>query len=208
MCGRFANQMRALDAWRDILQGWPTADAQTGYNIAPQTKIPIITRHGAGLAHWGLIPSWSKDLTAKFATFNARLESVADKPSFTSAWRRSQACLVPALGYYEWRQENAHKQPYFIRTISGAPLVFAGLYEPARNNIPASCSLITTTADPAMAQLHPRIPLMASLDNAVDWLAGDIQQAMGMRRPNLQVYAVSTQVNNARHSGEALIGPV
>lgn len=207
MCGRYANHVERMREWVDIVKDWPSGSI-TGYNVAPSMQVPVLTQHSTQVMRWGLIPSWSKQGSNKFATFNARLESIDAKPAFSSAWNQRQTCLLPALGYYEWRVEDGRKQPYFVRSKSGQPLVFAGLYEPEHDDIPASCTILTKQADPAMAKLHPRIPLMASLENARDWLAGDVAISQHMLRPDLQVYAVDTKVNNVRSSGEELIQPL
>jgi putative SOS response-associated peptidase YedK len=59
------------------------------------------------------VPSWWKK-KAKEAptTFNARAETVAEKPMFRDAVKRSR-CLIPASGYYEWQKTPTGKQPYY-----------------------------------------------------------------------------------------------
>jgi putative SOS response-associated peptidase YedK len=52
---------------------------------------------------WGLIPSrWKKSAKEIPTTFNARAETLADKPMFRDAFKRNR-CLIPASGYYEWQ---------------------------------------------------------------------------------------------------------
>lgn len=211
MCGRFANRIENLCEWTEILRDWPM-EAETGYNIAPTTKVPVVTQQGIKTMRWGLIPSWSKEPAPKYATFNARLESISTKPTFKSAWRNGQTCLIPALGYFEWRHESGLKQPYFVRAKSGAPLVFAGLYEPGQegelHDTFGSFTIITTEADAAMTKLHPRMPVMVPLGYASAWLTGQSAVIQQFTRPAIKVHAVSTQVNNVRHSDENLIEPV
>ena len=211
MCGRFANHIPNLRQWANIIRNWP-ADVVTGYNVAPTQLIPAFTAEGGQAMRWSLIPPWSKEASSKFATFNARVETMAEKPAFRHAWKHAQRCLVPVLGYYEWRAEDSRKQPYFVTTKEGSPLVLAGLWEPQRDDLPASCTVITQAADPAMARLHERMPLFVPRDNVERWLEEEPEAAaetiQHWRRPDLRIYAVSTAVNNGRAQGEALIAPL
>jgi putative SOS response-associated peptidase YedK len=104
MCGRFFLDAKA----GDILEHYNASppDLFTArYNIAPSTPVLAFSGAGFDLYRWGLIPSWAKDLTIGNRMFNARAETVAEKPSFRNAYRRRR-CLVPASGFYEWRLEN------------------------------------------------------------------------------------------------------
>jgi len=113
VCGRFVNHIQALRGWLDILGDWP-ADIPTGYNVAPTQTVPAVQAQGTFPMRWGLVPAWSKEVSPKYATFNARLESASTKPAFRNAWTHSQTCLLPALGYYEWCTEQGAKRPYFV----------------------------------------------------------------------------------------------
>lgn len=208
MCGRYANVIDTWDDWAEAFQPWPADAVATGYNIAPSMSAPALTSAGVQSMQWGLTPAWSAQASARYATFNARLETVAAKPTFKQAWRQGQTCLVPALGYYEWRSTRTGKQPYFIRAKHGQPLVFAGLYEPARHDNPATFTIMTRAADPAMSRLHPRMPVLAAVRDAAGWLSGDTDCAIRMQRPALRVYAVGAQVNPVRNDDASLVTPL
>ena len=78
---------------------------------------------------WGLIPSWWKKSAKEIpATFNARAETLADKPMFRDAFKRNR-CLIPASGYYEWLATPTGKQPYYYTARDGLALTFAGLWD-------------------------------------------------------------------------------
>ena len=155
---------------------------------------------------WGLVPSWSKTFDSKYATFNARLESVADKASYRSAWKHSQRCLIPMAGYYEWQaavarettnadansattraRNNSSKQPFYITDRNVGGLVVAGLYEawqatPGDESEAAtvkkfSCTMITRPADPVIEKLHPRMPVLLTPDTASLWLSAAVDEA-------------------------------
>jgi len=210
MCGRFANHVQAMHEWLDILGDWP-ADIPTGYNVAPTQIIPAVQAEGTLPMRWGLVPTWSKEAAPKYATFNARLESVADKPAFRNAWRRSQTCLVPSLGYYEWRTESGGKQPYFIHPPEpGGLLVFAGLWEQREGRY--SCTILTRPSDGELARLHGRMPVMLSPEDARCWLTDGTDSAdrLGQSAVYLDArfHAVDRAVGNPRSQGEELIQPV
>ena len=211
MCGRYSNHVRAMHDWAVLLGDWPQ-DVPLSHNVAPTQTIPVFTAAGGQGMRWGLIPPWSAEVSSKYATFNARGESVADKPSFKHAWFKDQRCLIPALGYYEWRTESGAKQPYFVH-LQDSPMVFAGLFEPARSeSIPASCTVLTMPSRGILEPLHSRMPVILPLDRARDWFAGSPAQADGILHQDhglaLQFYPVSKRVNNVRNDDEELIQPI
>jgi len=170
--------------------------------------IPVITRHEITAMRWGMIPSWVSEVSTKYATFNARLESVATKPTFRNAWNQGHRCLIPALGYYEWKKENGEKQPYFVQTADASPLAFAGLFEPGRgDNIPASCTIITLPATGTLVDLHPRMPIMLGVDNALLWLSAHIDFDSPLSN-DFQMHKVSKAVNSTTNQDASLVEPL
>ena len=81
-----------------------------GYNIAPTQMIPVVTKEGWLATRWGMIAPWSSEISSRFATFNARNETVAEKATFRGAWKEGQRCAIPALGYYEWKKEGEDRK--------------------------------------------------------------------------------------------------
>lgn len=82
---------------------------------------------------WGLVPLlWSKPLNELPATFNARAETVAEKPMFRSAFK-ARRCIIPASGFYEWTAAKGAKTPHYFSAPDGRALAFAGLWERAPN---------------------------------------------------------------------------
>jgi len=208
MCGRFANQEENAaewDAYFDCDNEFASiADTvSVGYNIAPTQTIPVVTQDGWLAARWGMIGPWVKDaseISSKFATFNARSETVSEKATFRSAWSDGRRCVIPAIGYYEWQKTQSGKQPYFAGLADESPLFFGGLYEPARESVCASCTIITMQASVAMAPLHHRMPLM--FRNPTVWLEGN---SFEEHLDDLSWHAVGKTVNNTRNQGIELI---
>jgi putative SOS response-associated peptidase YedK len=138
MCGRFTQRY----TWREIHDLYDLTGAarnlQAHYNIAPTDIVEVVRSAVGGAAElvpmrWGLIPYWwKKPLKQLPATFNARAESVVDKPMFRDAFKRHR-CIIPASGYYEWITKLDGKQPYFISAADGGVLSFAGLWDRWKN---------------------------------------------------------------------------
>src|SRR5258708_5775863 len=151
MCGRFTQRY----TWREIqdlygLMGIPR-NLQAHYNIAPTDTVDVVSAAAGGIAElvpmrWGLIPRWWKKPVKQLpATFNARADSIADKPMFRDAFERRR-CIIPASGYYEWIAGPDGKQPYFISAMDAGVLSIAGAW--GRRNNPEtreplmSCTII------------------------------------------------------------------
>jgi putative SOS response-associated peptidase YedK len=192
------------------------------WNIAPTQPIGVIRLDNRrarefALVRWGFIPSWAKkDYFEKVGTkplINARGETVAEKPTFRSAFKRRR-CLVPADGFYEWRTENGARQPYLIRPKEDGVFAFAGLWESAIDPDGGeidTAAIITAEAGPDIAPLHNREPVVIARENFVCWLDPDetksgAAQAL-VRAPAAGFWTyhpVSKAVNNARNEGEHL----
>ncbi len=215
MCGRFANIIHDTGAWAEWLDGWPFG-AETGYNIAPTRHAPVLYleqgRHQGHPMRWGLIPSWSRTVDARFSTFNARSETLHSKPAFRTAWQQSRTCMVPALGYYEWSGSKSTRQPFFFRKKNHDPIMMAGIWDCVRHSSEAlfSFSIITVPSRGAIETVHSRMPLRIEPGQAKNWLQGEngildrlLQQA---GTDDMEFYPVSRLVNRVTQEGSELIG--
>ena len=211
MCGRFSSALKPSDAWREFMQEWPGGLFER-YNVSPTSQIGAFVDGACHAMRWGLVPSWSKELSSKYATFNARIESIESKPAFRNAWRKNQKCLIPALGYYEWQTEQGQKQPYFVTSESGEPLVFAGLWDECSiaDATLKSCTIITTESKGTLQNLHSRMPVLLSVELARQWLQGGDGKSLLLDGclTDFNVYKVDKRVNNSTQEGEELINPV
>jgi len=187
------------------------------YNIAPFQPVLII-RSGAygyklSAVRWGLIPPWSKDEKVGYKLINARAESLQEKPSFRDAFK-SRRCLIPAIGFYEWKQEGNRKQPYFVKMKNGGLFGMAGIWESWQNpkgETIESCAIITTDANTIVAKLHDRMPVILPKDCYGLWL-DSARQDFSFReymRPydpfKMVAYPVSSMVNDVKNEGEGCI---
>lgn len=221
MCGRYTlgaditELEKRFDLGRQDLHGLITRR----YNIAPTQEVLAITNNGgrrAELLRWGLIPHWAKDRAIGSRMINARAETVAEKPSFRTAFKR-QRCLIPADGFYEWKNTPDGKEPMRIGLKSWEPFAFAGLWEVWRspdNEVITSCAIVTTQANEFMEPIHNRMPVILPrgaesiwLDNEAD--AGILQELlMPQSAPDMEAYQVSKLVNSPRNDEPACIEPV
>jgi putative SOS response-associated peptidase YedK len=149
------------------------------FNVAPTQMHPVITQEEPKIIHlyrWGLIPYWAKDMKIGYKLINARIEGIAEKPSFRQAFQKRR-CIVPFDGYYEWQKTDKGKIPYRIRLKNTEIFTIAGLYEHWKSpdgKIINSFTLITHDADPKIRHLHDRQPLVLLPEQEKLWLDPDI----------------------------------
>ncbi len=217
MCGRFALDLPPLKL-AEHFNLVEEADYALSWNIAPSSRICSITadeqdhRH-ARLMQWGLIPSWAKDASIGNKLINARGETVAEKPSFRSAFK-SRRCIIPASGFFEWKTENGVKQPYYISFKSGEPMAFAGLW--SKWNDTDSCCIITTSANSLMEPIHERMPVILNVGQWETWLSLGVNQSdllLPMIHPHdaevMQAWPVGRDLNRAGlRNDSGLVVPV
>ena len=154
------------------------------YNIAPTDPVDVVRLNAEGQRElvsmrWGLVPFfWKKSLKEVPATFNARAESVAEKPMFREAFRRRR-CIIPANGFFEWTGEKGDKQPHLFTAADGSPiLAFAGLWDrwhnPATGEELLSCAIVVSGASDWMIPYHDRMPVLLSAGDIEGWLNGTL----------------------------------
>ena len=149
----------------------------------------------------------------KLTTFNARSEEAAGKPIFRDSWARYR-CLIPAIGWYEWKKVNGTKVPHFITIRRNTPCFwFAGLWaqvETADGPL-RSCTILTTASGEATRHLHPRSPVVLDEDQAGRWLDLGADPMPLMAAPpddRVDLWEVSPAVGKIVNNGPDLIDPV
>ena len=234
MCGRFvvANAGSELvGVLRVDIEGDDLPEPS--YNIAPTASVAIVidsdkteppTRR-LETARWGLVPGWAKDTKVGARAFNARSEELEDKPMFRTALQKRRA-VVPASGYYEWKNVDGTKIPHYIHPADGSPLLLAGLYEWWKNpaldeDDPArwvlSFTILTRDSIGRLGSIHDRMPLFVDADHADAWLdpttdnVRDVLDAAIDAAPavarTLDDHVVDRAVGNVRNNSPELIDP-
>ncbi len=222
MCGRFTLTVNK----EQLQQAFPGVDVGPSvaprYNIAPTQPVAVIANNAPSRLDyfvWGLIPSWAKDPTIGSRMINARADTLAEKPSFRTAYRRRR-CLIPASGFYEWKQDpgSKSKTPMYISLASGKPFAFAGLWDlwnaPDGSQV-LSCTIITTEPNEMMASIHNRMPVILDPDVYSLWLDPNERrpdELDSLLRPypagEMAAYPVSRQVNSPQIDAPELILPL
>lgn len=222
MCGRFTltadpNELREAFPWLNLPETFAPR-----YNIAPSQPVAVIPNDGRDQLDffvWGLIPSWAKDPSIGNRMINARAETLTEKPSFRTAFRRRR-CLIPASGFYEWRQDPGAKSktPMYIRLKTGKPFALAGLWERWESKDGStifSCTIITTQPNELMQSIHNRMPAIISPQSYFQWLnPGEAHpdELSALLQPypasEMTAYPVSRLVNSPENDLPACIEPV
>jgi len=220
MCGRFVITSPPA-ALRQIFGYIEQPDFPPRHNIAPTQPIPVIIQEN-GVRHfrlmrWGLLPGWVDDPRQFSLLFNARAETVVEKPAFKNAIKRRR-CLIPADGYYEWRASEKRKRPHFVYRRDRGLVGLAGLAEtwigPNGEEFD-TVVIVTAPASADLAVLHDRVPVTIApgdFDRWLDCRAHDAEAAMALlTAPDDGKFAwheVSTRVNRAANDDPQLILPI
>lgn len=234
MCGRFvvaSAGSELVGVLRVDVEGDDLPEPS--YNVAPTSQVAIVldsikeelpTRRLES-ARWGLVPGWAKDPKIGARAFNARSEELEEKPMFRSALDKRRA-VVPASGYYEWKNVDGQKIPHYIHPADGSPLFMAGLYEWWRDKSKAdddpgrwllSFTILTRDAVGRLGSIHDRMPLFIDADHADAWLdpttdnVRDVLDAAIDAAPalaeTLDDHVVTRAVGNVRNNSPELIEP-
>ena len=219
MCGRVNNHLTELHSWEKMFSNWPKI--QQGYNVAPSASLTTFisasnkTLVGKNM-RWGMIPKWASKFESKYNTFNARIESINEKPTFRSAWKNQQKCLIPIAGYYEWQTpaNGDKKQPFYITDRNIGGLVLAGLYENwgEETEKRASCTVITKPATVGLRKIHFRMPIMLTVESAQSWIESSFEDdqefLVSCELPEVVYWPVSTDIGNTRNNHPEICKPI
>ena len=209
MCGRFTQYF----TWSELaelygLTGTPQ-NIEERFNIAPTNEIWTVRTDNKGRyaskMRWGLIPSWWKQEKAPSHTINARAEGIASAKMWGPLLKRKR-CILPMSGFFEWRGNPGQKQTYYITLSDGSPMPVAALWDcwtSAEGEEITSCSLITTAANAAMAEVHDRMPVILGRYDLESWLSGRADDAVLRPCPadRIRITEVSSRVNKVPGRG-------
>ncbi|WP_235344204.1 SOS response-associated peptidase [Brevibacterium sp. UCMA 11754] len=199
------------------------------YNVPPGSFVPIVVERlddegqltrRLETASWGLVPGWAKDAKIGFKAFNARSETVLEKPMFRQSIKRRR-CALPIPGYYEWETTEAGKQPWMMSAAGTDPLFMAGLFEfwkqPDQSWL-VSTTILTMEAAGHLRDVHHRMPVFLSRGGIDQWIDPAVPSAevppllestLSQVDPaSVTRHKVGQSVGNVRNDGPELITPV
>ena len=228
MCGRYRLSRPAQLV--EYFEAEAEDDFRTSYNIAPTQPVAAVRadllvdflldgragvqadvrpnheRRFLSNLRWGLVPSWAKDTSVGSQMINARSETILEKPSFRESFLERR-CLLPADGFYEWKRSGKLKRPFHFGMKDGSLFAFAGIWDrwkPLRGGVVESCSILTTTPNQLLEDIHDRMPVILPQSAYEAWLTAPPEQAEGLIEflapfdpARMRRYEVSSLVNSA-----------
>jgi putative SOS response-associated peptidase YedK len=235
MCGRYScvGNLDELAKLIDFILRVPFFAPR--YNIAPRQQVPVIVLENnqavMKLMRWGLIPSWAKDESNGDKLINARAETINEKTSFKKPFE-FQRCLVVADGFYEWQLSGRSRTPFRFTTKNKSFFCMAGLWErwikpppygefifddegdtPAPSRVIETFTIITTSANPMVAAVHERMPVILQNQHWQWWIDerynGEFVKSLLRPYPgeDMDCYRVSPLVNNAKNDSPECLKP-
>ncbi len=193
------------------------------YNLAPTQPVLTIRQNAVqpfrelSLMKWGLIPSWTKNVSNAAGMVNARSETAHSKPAFKDALR-FRRCLIPADGFYEWQRTSRLKQAFCFEVSEGELFAFAGLWDQWKNTNGEwmeTCSILTTAANSVTVAIHNRMPVILHKDEHDLWLDPEMRNVGAVSellRPfdgtRMRCYPVSSRVNAVQNDDEGCTMPI
>jgi putative SOS response-associated peptidase YedK len=205
----------------------PDADPVRSANVAPTDRARVLVLVDGQLVlrrhAWGLIPPWSKGPEGAARMVNARIETIADKPSYRRAVRNSR-CLFAADAWYEWQVINGpggkpERRPHLVRRADGRPLWLAGIWSrwhpPGGGAALASAAIVTGPAPQQLSWLHERAPVAVPEAMFSTWLSADgtdpqpvLDTVGSVGYPPLEWHPVSRELGQVRVKSARLMEPV
>ena len=208
MCGRFVLET-PLKATAEIFNAQMAESLVTvpNFNICPSDNISVLVSNSGkrklGQMRWGFVPHWYKSAADGPLLFNARAETLAEKPAFRDACRKRR-CLIPADGFYEWEKKVGSKsKPFYVRRSDRKQMIFAGIWQfssDSEHRIP-TCTIITVPASEQISGIHNRMPLVIDPSDWAGWLGEGqgFKAAKLMKTPSdieLEVVNVTNEIKS------------
>jgi len=215
MCGRFQlsvkgkhiNERFNVEVYDDFYR--------PSFNCAPSQNLAVISNMEAkklSFFSWGLIPFWAKDEKFGNKLINSKAETITEKPSFKNSFRQKR-CLVICNGFYEWKKENNKKTPYRIFLKNNELFSMAGIWDTWKDGEGRpinSFSIITTTPNSLMKNIHHRMPVILRKEDEKKWLEKtDQNELLKLLKPFedklMDAYPISELVNSPINNSPEII---
>ena len=209
MCNRF----RSIHEWSQIprqLYSGPRVNFEFNPNVAPTETVPVlIAGNGAVLARFGIHRNGPNG-KPRPPLLNGRTDGM-HKGQFRTHLKK-QRCVIPADGFYEWRDEGV-KQPYYFARKDGKPLMLAGIWQEAeyKGDKRAAFAMLTEEPNELVASYHDRMPLALADDKVALWLdlsqESPLDQNLLLDLTEFTVRPMDRAMNNVRQKNLAAIDP-
>ena len=218
MCGRFQLSVKGKHISERFNVEVYDNLYRPSFNCAPTQKHAVITNQEPdklNMLHWGLIPFWAKDIKIGNKFINTRSETITEKPSFKNSFKRKR-CLVVSNGFYEWKKDGNRKIPYRIFLKGENIFSMAGIWDTwkdAKNRKINSFSIITTTPNSLMKNIHLRMPVILKKEDEKKWIGVFEQiELLKLLKPFdaklMEAYQISDLVNSPINNFEEIIKAV
>ena len=208
MCGRFVLET-PLKATAEIFNAHMAESLVTvpNFNICPAENISVLVsnlgKRKLGQMRWGFVPHWYKSVSDGPLLFNARAETLAEKPAYRDACIKRR-CLIPADGFYEWKKQVGSKsKPFYVRRLDRQQMSFAGIWQFSvdREDRTPTCTIITVPASKQISGIHNRMPLLIDSSDWAVWLGEwqGVKAAKLMKTPShieLEVINVNNEIKS------------
>jgi len=217
VCGRFVLET-PLKATAEIFNAQMAESLVTvpNFNICPSENISVLVSNSGkrklGQMRWGFVPHWYKSVADGPLLFNARAETLAEKPAFRDACRKRR-CLIPADGFYEWEKKVGSKsKPFYVRRSDRQQMIFAGIWQfsdDREDRIP-TCTIITVPASEQISVIHNRMPLLIDPSDWAGWLGEGqgVKAAKLMKTPSHIELEVLNVTNEIKSTNAPVLSPL
>jgi putative SOS response-associated peptidase YedK len=209
MCNRF----RSIHEWSQIprqLYSGPRVNFEFNPNVAPTETVPVlIAGNGVVLARFGIHRNGPNG-KPRPPLLNGRTDGMR-KGQFRTDLKK-QRCVIPADGFYEWRDEGG-KQPYYFARKDGKPLMLAGIWQEAehKGDKRAAFAILTEEPNELVASYHDRMPLALADDKVALWLdlsqESPPDQNLLLDLTEFKVRPMDRAMNKVRQKNLAAIDP-
>lgn len=218
MCGRYQLEIKDKNELktRFAIDG-EIPDIKSNWNIAPSQHMPVVVSHSPNsleIMQWGLVPFWEEKKEKPHGLINVRDDTITVKP-WAKKYLTEQRCLIPASGFYEWKRGQDVKIPYYIHLKNKEMFAFAGLYteykNPTTGNSINTYTIITTSPNELMSNIHNRMPVIIPREMESEWLNQDMVEVEHIKdylKPypteEMEAWPISSRVNSPRENDKML----
>ena len=189
MCGRFTRNYTWAQIYAMYSLTSTPSNIQPSFNVCPTDTVDVVVRGDDKRVlvpmRWGLIPGWWKKplKEMRVATFNARAETIAEKPMFRDSFKHRR-CLMPASGCYEWLGAPDGKQPFYFTRADGGVMTIAAIQDawndPETGERVRSCAMVIGEPNKLVAEVHDRMPVILEPEDFEQWERGDLKDAAAL----------------------------